>query len=137
MQPWIIVHIKRSGTLGKAYGIKPRCYWEPFGNLRGTNQEEGGKRTKNPSHPTPTRKKKAHHEGMLSLPIGCRKFLFGKLLVTIVFVGYLPVIELISCQFSICFFVDLFVLAFCFCLTKRGHGKPPTPNPQSLLVQPR
>jgi hypothetical protein len=104
VQPWIIVYIKGSGTLGKAYGIKPRCYWEPFGNLRGTYWEEGGKITKNSSHPTSTRKKKAHHEGMLSLPIGCRKFLFQKLLVTTVFVGYLLVVELISCQFSICLF---------------------------------
>jgi hypothetical protein len=56
------------------------------------------------------------------------KFLFSKRLVTILFVAFLLVAELISCQFSICFFLDLFVLAFCFCLTRRGHGKPPTPN---------
>jgi hypothetical protein len=63
VQPWIIVYIKGSGILGKAYGIKPRCYWELFGNLRGINWEEGGKRTKNPSHPIPTRKKKSSSQG--------------------------------------------------------------------------
>jgi hypothetical protein len=53
--------------------------WEAFGNLRGTNQEEGGK-TENPSQPIPTPKgkKEAHHKGMLSLPADCREFLFPK-----------------------------------------------------------
>jgi hypothetical protein len=38
---------------------------------------------KNSPHPTPKWKKQAHHEGMLSLPIGYMKFLFLKLLITI------------------------------------------------------
>jgi hypothetical protein len=53
---------------------------EAFGNLRGTNQEEGGKSPKNPSQPIPTPKGKieAHHKGMLSLPADYREFLFPK-----------------------------------------------------------
>jgi hypothetical protein len=33
--------------------------------------------------PPPKEKTRAHYEGMLNLPIGCMKFLFPKLLVTI------------------------------------------------------
>jgi acyl-coenzyme A synthetase/AMP-(fatty) acid ligase len=42
-----------SGTLGKPYGIKVRCYWElmePFGNLMRTHKEHlvnKGKKQKN------------------------------------------------------------------------------------------
>ncbi len=96
---------------------------EGFGNLGGTNGEEGGWETKNPSHPIPKRKKQAHHEGILSLPIGGRRFLFPKLSVSIVFLGF---VESISPQFLHCFFLDLFVSAVYFCLTRRGHGKPAT-----------
>ncbi len=43
----ISVYIQRNWTLGKTYGIKPKCYckrleepiWEHFGNLMGTYQE--------------------------------------------------------------------------------------------------
>jgi hypothetical protein len=50
---------------------------------------EQGRKTKNNSHPTSPQKEKtkAHHECMLSLPIGCMKFLFPKLFVTIFGLG--------------------------------------------------
>jgi hypothetical protein len=54
---------------------------------------EQGRKTKNtppaPPFPRPSPKEKttAHHECMLSLPIGCMKFLFPKLLVTIFGLG--------------------------------------------------
>jgi hypothetical protein len=64
-----LVYIQGSWTLGKPYGIKPRYYWEHIGNK--------GKKEKNWNI----------HEGMLSLPIGCMKFLFPKLLVTIFGLG--------------------------------------------------
>jgi len=78
-----------------------RCYWEhpwgtnwkPDGNLKGTCWEQR-KKEKNPS-PTPfaaptqnlKEKKSRHFECMLSLPIGCIKFLFPKLFVTIFGLG--------------------------------------------------
>jgi len=73
--------------------------WEAFGNSGGTNWEEGEKKQKILPTPSPKGKKQAHHEGMLSLPIGCRKFLFPKLFVTIVFLAFVPIIKLISSQF--------------------------------------
>jgi hypothetical protein len=46
--------------------------WEPFKNLMGTKR----KKPKNPSPHSPRKgKNKAHHECMLSLPIGYIKFL--------------------------------------------------------------
>jgi hypothetical protein len=85
-----------------------------LGTSGGTNWEQGREKQKIPSNRAPKGKKQAHHEGMLRLPTGCMKFLFPKLLVTIVFIAFLPLVELISSQFSICFFLDLFVLAFLF-----------------------
>jgi len=45
------------------------------------------KNKKNSPHPTLERKNRAHQECMLSLPIGCMKFLFPKLFVTIFGLG--------------------------------------------------
>jgi hypothetical protein len=58
-----------------------------------TAEIEQGRKTKNksPQHthlpPPKEREKQAYHECMLSLPIGCMKFLFSKLLVTIFGLG--------------------------------------------------
>jgi hypothetical protein len=79
--------------VGKTYGTKARCYWEhPWGThweLEGNK----GKMKKKKSSPCPTPKtfknktKSRYFECMLSLPIGCMKFLFPKLLVTIFGLG--------------------------------------------------
>jgi hypothetical protein len=65
----LLVYIKGSSTLGKLYGIKPRCYWEQSGeciweqfeNLMGTwweHFENQGKKQKVPVPlPHPTKKK--------------------------------------------------------------------------------
>jgi hypothetical protein len=87
---------EKGRTLGKTYGIKARCYWEHpwethwepkehIRNLIGTHRElernmlgTKEKRKKSSPHP-PTHnffiKKTRHFECMLSLPIGCMKFL--------------------------------------------------------------
>jgi len=31
---------EKGRTLGKTYGIKAKCYWEPIGNLKGTCWEQ-------------------------------------------------------------------------------------------------
>jgi hypothetical protein len=78
--------------LCKPYGIKPRCYWEHFGECIWEHfgklkifwehiQNKKKKKTKkNSAHPTPLPKGKnrAQHECMLSLPIGWMQFLFPK-----------------------------------------------------------
>jgi len=89
--PTFSVYIHESWTLGKPYGIKLRCNCkrlkEQFENLRNPlrtwwehirNRGEKNKKITPPTHPTPPRKEKtwAHHEDMLSLLIGCMKFLF-------------------------------------------------------------
>jgi len=50
-----------------------------------THWEQGRKTKENSPHPTPPPKgrNRAHHEYILSLPIGYMKFLFPKLFVTI------------------------------------------------------
>jgi len=59
-------------------------------NMLGTHWEQGRSKKKK-TLPTPTDpqkgKIKAHHECMLGLPIGCMKFLFSKLFVTIFGLG--------------------------------------------------
>jgi len=93
-QPTFSVYIHESWTLGKPYGIKLRCHWKllreqigNLGNLKRTwwehigNKEEKQKKT--PPAPPPKGRKRAHHEYILSLPIGYMKFLFPKLFVTI------------------------------------------------------
>jgi hypothetical protein len=61
-----------------------RTYWEHIGN----KEEKQKKKNLPPPHPQREKKKnRAHHECMLSLPIGCMKFLFPKLLVTIFGLG--------------------------------------------------
>jgi hypothetical protein len=85
---------------------------EAFGNSGEQIGKKGVKKQKIPPTPSEKGKEQAHHEDMPSLPIGCRKFLFPKLLVSIIFL--VLVVELISSQFCICFFLDLFVLAVYF-----------------------
>jgi hypothetical protein len=50
---------------------------EHVGNMLGTQKKETNYITL-PPHPTPKGKNRAHNECMLSLPIGCMKFLFPK-----------------------------------------------------------
>jgi hypothetical protein len=54
-----------------------------------TEIEQGRKTKKHlpPAPPPQKEKTRAHHECMLSLPIGCMKFLFPKLFVTIFGLG--------------------------------------------------
>ncbi len=98
----LLVYSKGSSTLGKLYGIKRRCYWEQsweciwehFENLMGTLRELGEKQKSLSPHPHQKRKNWIVHECMLSLPIGCMKFLFPKLFVTIFHLG--------SCRAEFC-----------------------------------
>jgi len=83
---------EKGRTLGKTYGIKVRCYWEhPWGieehiGNPGTWREHvgnKGKMKKILAPPPPNtqnlkEKKSRHFECMLSLPIGCMKFLCSK-----------------------------------------------------------
>jgi len=58
--------------------------------MAGVEIEQGRKTKKNNSvqrPPPPKEKTRAHHERMLSLPNGCMKFLFPKLVVTIFGLG--------------------------------------------------
>ncbi len=69
---------------GESQGNMRRTYWEHIGN----KEEKQKKKNLPPPHPQREKKKnRAHHECMLSLPIGCMKFLFPKLLVTIFGLG--------------------------------------------------
>jgi hypothetical protein len=80
---------EKGRTLSKTYGIKARCYWEhPWGTHR-EHVGNKGKKKKNPPLPPQNLKgkKSRHFECMLGLPIGCMKFLFPKLLVTIFGLG--------------------------------------------------
>jgi hypothetical protein len=61
-----------------------RTLWELEGNMLGTNEKR--KQILSP-HPKLKRKKERHFECMLSLLIGCMKFLFPKLFMTIFGVG--------------------------------------------------
>jgi len=56
--------------------------WEQTGNT----EEETNYNSPTPPHP-PKGKNRAHNEFMLSLPIGCMKFLFPKLFITILGLG--------------------------------------------------
>jgi hypothetical protein len=91
-------YIEEKGrTLDKRCGIKVRCYWEhppgTVGNLKGICWEQRKKEKIPPPSPLPPSKKlrrkikSRHFECMLSLPIGCMKFLFPKLFVTIFGLG--------------------------------------------------
>jgi hypothetical protein len=79
--------------LGKPIGIKPRCYWEHFGNLmRAPWEHDGntlgtkGEKNKKPSSPLQKERNWTVRECMLSLPIGCMKFLFPKLFVATIYI---------------------------------------------------
>jgi len=68
---------EKGRTLGKTYGTKARCYW---GHPWGTHWEQGKNEKKNPQLPLQNLKEKKprHFECMLSLLIGCMKFLCSK-----------------------------------------------------------
>ncbi len=110
---------------------------EAFGNSGEQIGKKGVRKQKIPPTPSGKGKEQANHEDMPSLHIDCRKFIFPKLSVSIIFLGFVLVVELISSQF-----LHLFLSRFvCFgCLFLKGawetsHSQPP--NPQSLLLQPR
>jgi hypothetical protein len=100
---------------------------EAFGNSGEQIGKKGVKKQKIPPTPSGKGKEQAHHEDMPSLPINCRKFIFPKLSVSIIFLGFVLVVELISSQF-----LHLFLSRFvCFgCLFLKGawetnHSQPP------------
>jgi hypothetical protein len=54
---------EKGRTLGKTYGIKAMCYWEPNGNLKGTCWEQRKKK----KIPSPQKKlKKKKNQGILN-----------------------------------------------------------------------
>jgi hypothetical protein len=69
----------KRGAIGSTLG-------EHIGNMLGT-KEKGKKILPHPSHPKVKRKQTREFECMMSLPIGCMKFLFPKPFVTILKVG--------------------------------------------------
>jgi hypothetical protein len=86
--PWPSYKAEKGRTLGKAYGIKVWFYWEHIeehiGNFMGTDNQE-----KNPSAARdPKENKLGPCLSMVSLLLGCIKFLFLKLFVTIFHLGY-------------------------------------------------
>ncbi len=103
------IYVRRGGLLAKHMGLKwgaigntlgehignlgniLRTWWEPIENLRRGTCWEQRKNEKNPPLPPKTQNlkenKPRHLECMLSLPIGCMKFLFPKLFVTIFGLG--------------------------------------------------
>jgi len=93
---------EKGRTLGKTYVIKARCYlehpwgthwepWEPIENLKGTCWEQRKKILKSFSPPSKLKRKKSRHfECMLSLPLGCIKFLFPKLFIANFWLGLIP-----------------------------------------------
>jgi hypothetical protein len=93
---WFTFSVYIDGIWAKPYGIKLRCYWEylgdTFGNLMRIPWEHirMKKKTHRPASPprTPTQEKdRTPHWSMLILLIGCMKFLFPKLFVTIFDLG--------------------------------------------------
>jgi hypothetical protein len=89
---------EKGRTLGITYVVKARCYlehpwethWEPIENLKGTCWEQRKNEKNSPPFPPPQNlkeKKLRHFECMLNIPIGCMKFLFPKLFVTIFGLG--------------------------------------------------
>jgi len=85
--PWPDYKAEKGRILGKAYGIKVWFYWEHIeehiGNLMGTENSK-----KNPSAGGPKENKLGPCLSMLSLLLGCIKFLFLKLFVTIFHLSY-------------------------------------------------
>jgi hypothetical protein len=98
---------------------------EAFGNSGEQIGKKGVKKQKIPPTPSGKGKEQAYHEDMPSLPIDCRKFIFPKLSVSIIFLGFVLVVELISSQF-----LHLFLSRFvCFgCLFLKGAWETTTPN---------
>ncbi len=95
---------EKGRTLGKTYEIKARCYWEqPWGaHWEPDGNTLGPRRGTRWEHPTQNSKEKKTRffECMLSLPIGCMKFLFPKLLVNIFCPGiFCPIIHMLFATF--------------------------------------
>jgi hypothetical protein len=83
-------------NMGLKRGVIGNTLGEQIGNLMGTSWELKGNKGKKKKilppppcrpHPKFKRKKSRHFECMLSLPIGCIKFLFPKLFITIFGLG--------------------------------------------------
>jgi len=143
VHPWIIVYIEGSWSSGKAYGIKPSCYWEHVGTFLRTWREQIGKKgVKNkkilPTQP-PKGKKKNPSWGHAKPSHGLQEISLSKLFVTIVCLAFLPLVELILLKFPVVsLYICLFGLLFFFNYKgawETTHSQPP--NPQSLLLQPR
>jgi len=69
-------------------GTSWKCSWEHFGNLKPFGNMMGTRGKKNHIPPPQKIKFWVVHECMMSFLIGCMKFLFPKLLVTIFHLGY-------------------------------------------------
>jgi len=106
---------------------------EAFGNSGEQIGKKGVKKQKIPPTPSGKGKEQAHHKDMPSLPIGCRKFLFPKLSVSIIFLGFVLVMELISSQF-----LHLFLFRFVSfgCLFLKGAWETNYSQPPNLPVCP-
>jgi hypothetical protein len=78
----------KRGAIGNTFGALG-TYWEPDWNPLGTYWEQRKNEKKSSATPTQNlkEKKSRHFECMLSLPIGCTKFLFPKLFTTIFGLG--------------------------------------------------
>ncbi len=85
----LLSYVHQSWTVSKQHGIKLRCYLEcfrgtlgePVGNLMEIHWEQENKSTSSPHWPPPNpkREKICLPKCMLSLRIGCMKFLFSKI----------------------------------------------------------
>ncbi len=87
LPPWPSCKAEKGRTLGKSYRTKVWFYWEHIeehiGNSMGTENPKN-----NPSARDPKEKKLGPCQSMLSLLLGCIKFLFLKLFVTIFDLSY-------------------------------------------------
>jgi len=82
--------VRRGGLWAKHMGLKRGAIGNTIGkhignlgNIKGTCWEHVGNKGKMKKIPPRQEKTRANHECMLSLPIGCMKFLFPKLFVPI------------------------------------------------------
>jgi hypothetical protein len=87
LSPTFLVYIHEVWTLGKTYGIKLRCCWEPFENLMRTWEHIDNKKKKQKISP-PQGKIWIPMNACVSLFIGYMKLLFPKLFVNIFYLAY-------------------------------------------------